>query len=89
MAKKKKVSTTRPGSRPAEDKPATLKDLLHPDVVEKLKAQADEQKEAEAREREEKRKKAEEARKAEQKRLDNDFEHLLNNTKMDWRNFKS
>ncbi|MEI7027423.1 YqkE family protein [Paenibacillus sp. y28] len=70
------------------DKPATLKDLLHADVLGKLKAQADEWKAEEQRVKEEKRAKEEAARKAEQKRLDNNFEHLLNNSKMDWKKFK-
>jgi hypothetical protein len=78
------------GRRIADDQSAnaTLNDLLAPDVLGKLKAQADEWKAEEARQKEEVRKKAEEARKKEQKRLDNDFEHLLENSKMDWRKFK-
>lgn len=70
------------------DKPATLKDLLNPEVVEKLKAAGDEMKAEEARRKEEIRKREEEARKAERKRLDNDFGHLLANSDMDWRKHK-
>lgn len=70
------------------DKPATLKDLLGADTLAKLKQQSAELKQAEAQRLEEARVKADEARKAEQKRLDNDFEHLLNNSKMDWHKFK-
>lgn len=72
----------------AEDKPATLKDLLRPDMLEKLKAASDEMKSAEASRREEERKRAEEARLAEQKRLENDFGHLLENSKLNWREHK-
>jgi len=75
-------------AQPAEDKPATLKDMLRPDVLEKLKAQADALKAEEHNRAEEKRKQAEDARKAEQKRLDNDFGHLLESSGMDWRKFK-
>lgn len=85
-AKKKQRTQSAPAQTP--DKPATLKDLLGADVLEKLKQQSDELK-AEAAKREEKERLArEEARKAEQKRLDNDFEYLLKNTKQNWREFK-
>lgn len=86
MAKKK-----RPPAAPepaAQEKPATLKDLLRPDVVDRLKAQADAMKAEEAERREEARKQAETARKAEEKRLENDFEHLLNKSSLDWRKHK-
>jgi len=71
-----------------EDQPATLKDLLRPDLIEQLKAHASELKAAEQAQKEAERQRAEEARKAEQKRLDNNFEHLLNNSSMDWRKHK-
>jgi len=67
---------------------ATLKELLQPDVLAKLKAQANELQAAEEQRKEAARKQAEEARKAEQKRLDNDFAHLLANSNSDWRNYK-
>ncbi|MFC0210920.1 YqkE family protein [Paenibacillus chartarius] len=71
-----------------EEKPATIKDMLKPDTLSKLKASADAMKAEEAKRREEQRAAAEAARKAEQKRLENDFEHLLNNSNTDWRKFK-
>jgi len=87
MAKKKGPAAA---SKPApEDKPATLKDLLSAEMLGKLKAQQDELKAAEEKRREDERQRAEEARKAEQKRLDNDFGHLLDTSKMDWKKFKS
>ncbi|WJH32405.1 YqkE family protein [Paenibacillus sp. CC-CFT747] len=86
MAKKRQVPAARP--KAGDEKPATLKDLLSPEVLEKLKAQADEMKADEEKRREAKRKQVEEARKAEQKRLDNDFAHLLENSKQNWRHFK-
>ncbi|TYP70540.1 YqkE family protein [Paenibacillus methanolicus] len=86
MAKKRKPAA--PSAPSAQDKPATLADLLRPEMVQKLKAQSDQLKAAEAQQREDARVRAEEARKAEQKRLDNDFEHLLNNSKLDWRKHK-
>jgi hypothetical protein len=70
------------------DKPATLKDLLGSDVLSKLKQQQEQLKADEDKRREEERIRIEEARKAEQKRLDNDFEYLLNNSKMDWKKHK-
>lgn len=83
------------GQRPAQaaassaDKPATLKDLLGGDTIAKLKAQAEELKKEEEARKEQACIQAEEARRAEQKRLDNDFEHLLNTSDMDWHKFKS
>ncbi|MED4599398.1 YqkE family protein [Paenibacillus validus] len=85
VKKKRPTSAAQPAT---SDKPATLKDLLNPDIVNKLKAQADDMK-AEAAKREEAAKqKAAEARKAEEKRLENDFDHLLNNSGLDWRQYK-
>lgn len=86
MAKPKKPAAAPSAS--ASDKPATLKDLLNPSVVEKLKAAGDELKAAEQQRKEDIRKREEEARKAEQKRLENDFGHMLANSKMDWRKHK-
>jgi hypothetical protein len=71
-----------------EQKPATLQDLLNPDTLTKLKAQADTMRAAEAKRKEEQRAAAEAARKAEQKRLDNDFGHLLKNSDLDWKKYK-
>ncbi|WP_127579615.1 YqkE family protein [Paenibacillus koleovorans] len=71
-----------------EEKAATLKDLLNPAVVEKLKAQADQMKADEEAQKQEARRLVEEARKAEQKRLENDFAHLLNTSGTDWRKYK-
>ncbi|MBB6636877.1 DUF3886 domain-containing protein [Cohnella thailandensis] len=89
MAKKKQIPQTRKSSAAdASDSPITLKELLGADVIGKLKAQADELKAAEAAQRERKRQEEEEKRKAEQKRLDNDFEYLLNNSSSDWKKFK-
>lgn len=85
MAKKKT-----PGARPAApaDKPATLKDLLGETTIAKLKEQATILQKEEDQRKEEARLEAEQARKAEQKRLENDFEHLLKNSSMDWKKFK-
>ncbi|MBW7474506.1 YqkE family protein [Paenibacillus oenotherae] len=86
MAKKRRQPPS--PSAASQDKPATLKDLLSPDVLSKLKAQADELSMAEEKRLEEQRRQDEEARKAEQKRLENDFEYLLNNSSTDWRKHK-
>ncbi|MCC3371712.1 YqkE family protein [Cohnella sp. REN36] len=87
MAKKKTISRA-PAAAPKEDKPATLKDLLDGDTLSKLKAHAEALKETAHQEAEARRTREEAARKAEQKRLENDFEHLLDNSAMDWRKFK-
>ncbi|WP_054956467.1 YqkE family protein [Paenibacillus dakarensis] len=86
MAKKKGKTPVREQER--VDRPATLKDMLNPEVIERLKAQADSLKADEAKRLEQERLKREEAKKAEQKRLDNDFEHLLKNSSMDWHKYK-
>ncbi|SFI34512.1 Protein of unknown function [Paenibacillus sp. UNC496MF] len=90
MAKKDKYrpASAQSNAQAKEEKAATLKDLLRPDVLDKLKATAQDLKSAEEKRQEDLRKQQEEARKAEQKRLDNDFEYLLNNSKMDWRSNK-
>lgn len=86
MAKKKQnTSAPRPA---AADAPATLKDLLSSDVLNKLKAQSDALKAEEQDKKEAVRKAAEDQRKAEQKRLENDFAHLLENSNQDWHKFK-
>lgn len=85
MAKKRRPAAP---AQPAQDKPATLKDLLSPEVLDKLKAQANEAKAEQEKRQEEERTRAIEARKAEQKRLENDFEYLLNNSSLDWKKHK-
>ncbi|MCI3920086.1 YqkE family protein [Paenibacillus sp. TRM 82003] len=88
MGKRKRQGAT--GSPPpaSDDKPATLKDLVGADVLARLKAQAEELRQHEAEVRERQRLDEERRRKEEQKRLDNNFEHLLNNSGMDWKKFK-
>lgn len=73
---------------PKDAKPATLKDLLNADVLAKLQAQSQELKDQERAAEEKKRQAEVERRAREQKELDNNFEHLLKNSKMDWKNFK-
>ena len=79
----------KPAQAPARsDKPATLKDMLSPELVDRLKAQAETLKAEEERRKEAERLQAEAARKAEQKRLENDFEYLLEHSGMDWKKYK-
>lgn len=73
---------------PKDAKPATLKDMLNSDVLAKLQAQSQELKDQERAAEEKKRQAEIERRAREQKELDNNFEYLLNNSKMDWKNFK-
>ncbi|GIO51936.1 YqkE family protein [Paenibacillus cellulositrophicus] len=86
MAKKNRNQA--PSKPQVSDKPATLKDLLSSEVLDKLKQQSNELKAEQQKQKEEQERQAAEARKAEQKRLDNDFEHLLENSSMDWRKYK-
>ncbi|GGH39151.1 YqkE family protein [Paenibacillus segetis] len=85
MAKKK---TRHVAPVASEDKPATLKDLLSADVLSKLKETAADMKREEEQRKEQARLKAEEERKAKQKQLDNNFEHLLSTSDMDWHKYK-
>jgi hypothetical protein len=85
---KKKAKTTPNRTNLDKPAPATLKDLLNPEIIIKLKAQADDMKAAEAAVKEKVRLEAEQAKKDEQKRLENDFEYLLKNSNMDWRKNK-
>lgn len=85
MAKKKPRPTPPVTSG---DQPATLKDLLSPDILSKLKEQAADMKREEEQRKEEIRLQAEEERKAKQKKLDNNFEHLLSTSDMDWHKYK-
>ncbi|ANS77274.1 hypothetical protein AWM70_15675 [Paenibacillus yonginensis] len=84
----KKNQGARPVAGREDNQAATLKDLLNPAVVSKLKEQAAEMKREEETRKEEERKRAEEARKQEQKRLESSFEYLLNNSSQDWKKFK-
>ncbi|SDN40444.1 Protein of unknown function [Paenibacillus sp. yr247] len=86
MAKKKRSSTIADTS--VQDKPATLKDFLRPEVLAGLKAQADAMKAEEQARKEAVRAEAEAVRKAEEKRLENDFGHLLEKSSLDWRKHK-
>ncbi|RRJ62044.1 DUF3886 domain-containing protein [Paenibacillus oralis] len=88
MGKKKGQRPASAAAASSSDKPATLKDLLGGDTIAKLKAQAEELKKEEEERKAQARIQAEAARRAEQKRLDNDFEHLLNTSEMDWHKFK-
>jgi hypothetical protein len=91
MGKKQKKAVSAPpkaASKKEADNGLTLKDLLGSDVLSKLKAQADEMKQAEASRKEELRKQEEEKKKQEQKRLENDFSYLLENSDPNWSKHK-
>lgn len=65
-----------------------LGDLLHAETVKKLKGQADELKQMEADRKLRERQAEEERKKQEQKRLENDFAYLLENSDPNWRKHK-
>ncbi|WP_424766002.1 YqkE family protein [Paenibacillus sp. sgz302251] len=89
---KKHKKTTKPAGKPApkseESNGLSLKDLLSADMIGKLKAQADDLKQAETTRKEEHRRQEEEKRKQELKRLENDFEYLLENSNQSWSKYK-
>lgn len=70
------------------DKPATLKEMLDAGTVAKLKQRAEQLKQQEAEQQEKRRAEAEAARQAEQKLKEQDFEYLLNNTRVDGNKYK-
>lgn len=86
MAKKKNRSVSTPAA--AKEQPATLKDLLGADVIGKLKEQAASLQQEEDQRKEAARLQKEQERKQKQKELDNNFEHLLNSSNMDWHKYK-
>ncbi|MNZ94805.1 hypothetical protein D3C78_1139220 [compost metagenome] len=91
MGKKQKKMTSQPARtapKKDEEQGMTLKDLLSSDVLGKLKAQADEMKQAESDRKEQLRKQEEERKKQEQKLLENDFAYLLDNSDPNWSKHK-
>ncbi|SDT25116.1 Protein of unknown function [Paenibacillaceae bacterium GAS479] len=87
MAKKNRGRAPEPRAE-AASKPATLKDLLPAELVDRLKNQAGDLRAEQERAREAERKRIEDERKAEQKRNESNMEYLLENSKMDWKKFK-
>ncbi|MFF2887523.1 YqkE family protein [Paenibacillus sp. NPDC057967] len=92
MAKKGKQRQPQPKRSNEQERTeaggATLKELLGADTLQKLKAQADELKTAEADRKEKQRLQEEEAKKQEKKRLENDFSYLLENSDSKWSKYK-
>lgn len=86
MAKKVKRTPNKQtkSNNEAAEQGATLKELLSADVLHKLKAQAEELKQAEIDRLEQERKQEEEAKKQEQKKKENDFAYLLENSEANW-----
>ena len=83
---KKKSKQTRQATPKKDDSAVTLKDLINPNLIKQLKEQQDQLKAEE-----EKRKEAEEQRKREERRLkekNKSFEELLNESGMNWKEFK-
>ncbi|MGG3564950.1 YqkE family protein [Neobacillus rhizosphaerae] len=83
---KKKSKQSRQAASKKDDSAVTLKDLINPNLIKQLKEQQDQLKAEE-----EKRKEAEEQRKREERRLkekNKSFEELLNESGMNWKEFK-
>jgi hypothetical protein len=91
MGKKQKKTTARPSAPQSAGKDSaglSLGDLLSAETLGKLKAQADEMKQAEASRKENLRKQEEERKKQEQKQRENDFAYLLDNSDQGWSKYK-
>lgn len=87
MAKKKnKPAPAR--NAPVADKAPTLRDLLDPALVDKLKLQANQLKEQEAAAKEAERVRAQAEKAAAQKKLESSFEYLLDNSDPNWQKYK-
>jgi hypothetical protein len=82
----KKKSKQKNQSKPKKEEAVTLKDMINPELIKQLKEQQEELKAAEERKRAE-----EEERKREERRLkekNKSFEELLNESGMNWKEFK-
>lgn len=83
--KKKSAQKNQPKPK-NDDKPLTLKDMINPELIKQLKDQQDQLKAEEDR-----KKREEEERKREERRLkekNKTFEELLNESGMNWKEFK-
>lgn len=90
MAKKRRFAdASRASSKSsAVDQNGTLQEMLDPNIVNQLKKQAEQWKLLEEQRKEEQRKQEEATLKMKQKQLENNFEHLLNHSNLDWRKYK-
>jgi predicted Rossmann fold nucleotide-binding protein DprA/Smf involved in DNA uptake len=83
---KKKLKQKNQSKPKKEDAAVTLKDMINPDLIKQLKEQQEQLKAAETKQKEE-----EEQRKREERRLkekNKSFEELLNESGMNWKEFK-
>ncbi|WP_066060790.1 YqkE family protein [Neobacillus soli] len=83
---KKKIKQKNQSKPKIEDNAVTLKDMINPDLFKQLKEQQDQLKAEEER-----RKEMEEQRKREERRLkekNKSFEELLDESGMNWKEFK-
>lgn len=85
MAKNKKPAAPK---RQADNGGSTLADLLKPELARKLKEASASWKAEEEAERAAKREQAERERQEKEKQLEQNFEHLLGNSKLNWRDYK-
>jgi hypothetical protein len=84
--KKHSKQKHQPTKQKKDESAVTLKDMINPELMKQLKEQQDQLKAAE-----EKRKEEEELRKREERRLkekNKSFEELLNESGMNWQEFK-
>lgn len=94
MGKKQKKVThqrsyaAKPSTNDVGASGASLKDLLNADTLAKLKAQGEAVKQAEQQRNAEETARKAEAERAERKRLENDFNYLLENSDPSWSKYK-
>jgi len=88
MAKKKSKAVSKNQQAETQSSGNLLKDLLNADVLDKLKLQAKETEKAEHERKQREKEKEAEAKRQEQKKLENDFSYLLDNSDPNWSKYK-
>ncbi|MEF2245027.1 MULTISPECIES: YqkE family protein [unclassified Paenibacillus] len=88
MAKKKSKAVNHNKQMDAQPSGNMLKDLLNADVLDKLKLQAKETEKAEQERKQREKEKEAEAKRQAQKKLENDFSYLLDNSDPNWSKYK-
>ena len=83
---KKKSNPKNQAKSKKDDAAVTLKDMINPDLIKQLKEQQEQLKAAETRQKEEEEERKRKERKLKEK--NKSFEELLNESGMNWKEFK-
>jgi len=83
---KKKSNPKNQSKSKKDDAAVTLKDMINPDLIKQLKEQQEQLKAAETRQKEEEEERKRKERKLKEK--NKSFEELLNESGMNWKEFK-